>query len=186
VEDAEIVLLYWQRNECAIDETQRKYGAYLTRIAYNILGDLQDSKECVNDTYLKAWSAMPPHRPIALSTFLGKITRRTAIDVFRKRNSQKHGKGEFCLTLSELAQCLSGGDDPEDELGGHLLGEAINAFLRALPTETRRIFVARYYFATPIRALAARCGVSQSKVKSLLHRTRLLLKEHLIKEGFLP
>ena len=84
--DEVIVGLYWQRDENAIQETERKYGRYLSKIAYNVLADLEDSKESVNDTYLKAWNSMPPHRPEVLSTYLGKITRQLSIDMFRGRN----------------------------------------------------------------------------------------------------
>ena len=89
MKDAEIVALYWDRNEAAIQQTQKKYGAYLSKIAYNILSDFEDSRECVNDTYLKAWNSMPTHRPSVLSTYLGKIARQLSIDVFRKKNSTK-------------------------------------------------------------------------------------------------
>lgn len=85
MKDAEIVALYWERNEAAIQQTQQKYGAYLLKVAYNILSDFEDSRECVNDTYLKAWNSMPTHRPSVLSTYLGKIARQLSIDVFRKK-----------------------------------------------------------------------------------------------------
>ena len=87
--DETIVGLYWQRDENAIQETERKYGRYLSKIAYNVLADPEDSKESVNDTYLKAWNSMPPHRPEVLSTYLGKITRQLSIDMFRGRNRKK-------------------------------------------------------------------------------------------------
>ena len=89
MQDERIVELYWQRDESAIQETEQKYGSYLTKIAYNILSDLEDSKESVNDTYMKAWNSMPPHKPNILSTYLGKITRQVSIDILRKRNSLK-------------------------------------------------------------------------------------------------
>ena len=89
MKDSEIVDLYWDRNEYAIQQTQIKYGAYLSKVAYNVLADYEDSKECVNDTYLVAWNSMPTNRPSILSTYLGKITRQISIDAFRKKNRKK-------------------------------------------------------------------------------------------------
>ena len=121
MQDAEIVALYWERKETAIQQTQHKYGAYLRRIAYNILLDLEDSQECVNDTYLKAWNSMPPHKPSVLSTYLGKITRQLAIDVFRKKHSAKRIASAYAISLEELGDCFSGGETPEEILNAKKL-----------------------------------------------------------------
>ena len=94
MDDSQIVAMYWDRDESAIDQTDKKYGHYLAKIAYNILADREDSKESVNDTYLAAWNSMPPHRPAVLPTYLGKLTRRISIDLFRKKTSQKRAPGE--------------------------------------------------------------------------------------------
>ena len=94
MEDLKIIEMFFERKECAITETERKYGRYLSKIAYNILFDFEDSEECVNDTYMKAWNSIPPQKPNVLSTFLGKITRRLAIDVFRKKHAEKRGNSE--------------------------------------------------------------------------------------------
>ena len=106
MEDLKIIELFFERNENAISETERKYGPYLLKIAYNILFDSEDSKECVNDTYMKAWNHIPPQKPKFLSTFLAKITRSLAIDIFRKKNTEKRGNSEFALSLSELDECI--------------------------------------------------------------------------------
>ena len=106
MEDEKIVALYWERNEEAIHETEMKYGAYLTKIAHNILNDMEDSRECVNDTYFKAWQAMPPDRPNRLLLYLGKITRDLSIDVYRKKTRIKRGQGEYARSLDELGECL--------------------------------------------------------------------------------
>ena len=111
MQDEMIVDLYWQRNENAILETEQKYGPYLTKIAYNILADFEDSKERVNDTYLKAWNSMPPHRPSVLSTYLGKITRQLSIDWLRTQNRAKRKSSEYALSLSELEDCVAGRRD---------------------------------------------------------------------------
>ena len=184
MKDAEIVALYWERNEEAIQQTQRKYGAYLSKIAYNILSDFEDSKECVNDTYLKAWDSMPPHRPDVLSTYLGKIARQLSIDMFRKKHSTKRYASEYALSLDELGDSLSDGTTPEQSFDAKLLDAAINRFLRTLPHEARNTFLGRYYFFDSLKEVARYCGMSEAKAKSLLYRTRQSLKAYLVKEGF--
>ena len=184
MQDEKIVALYWQRDENAIGETERKYGRYLSRIAYNILSDWEDSREAVNDTYLKAWNSMPTHKPCVLSTYLGKITRQLSIDVFRTRNRVKRRASEYALSLSELEDCVSGGETTEQSVELKMLAEAINAYLYTLPADARSTFVCRYYFADSIREIAVSRGMSEAKVKSMLYRTRQGLKEHLEKEGY--
>ena len=184
MEDEKIVALDWDRNETAISETQTKYDRYLTKIAYNILNDTEDSRESVNDTYLAAWNSMPPHRPSVLSTYLAKITRRLSIDVFRRRNREKRKGSEYAVSLSELEDCVSGGNTTEETVNRKLLADAIGIYLRLQPEEVRNAFIGRYYFLDPLKEVAAYCGMTESKAKSLLYRTRLGLKEYLIKEGF--
>lgn len=184
MEDERIVSLYWDRDETAIRETEIKYDRYLTKIAYNILNDTEDSRESVNDTYLAAWNSMPPQKPTVLSTYLGKLTRRISIDRFRYRNRDKRQASQYALSLSELDECVSGGNTTEDAVNLKLLAEAIGNFLRTLPEETRAAFVGRYYYLDSVREVAAYCGMTESKCKSLLHRTRLSLKDYLTKEGF--
>ena len=184
MQDADIVELYWARNEDAIQQTQVKYGAYLTKVAHNILGDPEDSAECVNDTYWAAWNSMPSNRPRILSTYLGKITRQISIDVFRKKHSQKRYASEYALSLDELGDGLSHKETPEKELDAKLLGEAINCFLRQLSKEERNIFIGRYYFFDSLKSVATYCGTSEAKAKSMLYRTRQKLKAYLMEEGF--
>ena len=184
MEDKEIVELYWQRSNLAIEETQKKYEKYLTKIAYNILSDYSDSEESVNDTYYAAWESMPPHRPEILSTYLGKLTRRISIDIFRKRNATKRKSSEYAISLEELEECTSGGEIPEDVFEVTHLAEVINDFLREIPTEARNVFIGRYYFLDSIKEVAAYCGMRESKAKSILFRTRKSLREYLKKEGF--
>ena len=126
MQDEMIVDLYWKRDESAISETERKYGRYLSKIAYNILSDWEDSKEAVNDTYLKAWNSMPTHKPSVLSTYLGKITRQLSIDAFRTRNRDKRKHSEYAVSLSELEDCISGSETTEQSIELKLLAEAIN------------------------------------------------------------
>lgn len=184
MQDTSIVELYWLRDEAAIRETQNKYGRYLTKIAYNILSDLEDSMESVNDTYLHAWNSIPPHRPDILSTYLAKITRRVSIDIYRRNHRQKRQASQYALSLSELTDCLSEGNTTETTADLQLLSKTINAFLRDLPDEPRTLFIARYFFLDSLKEAAALCHMSESKAKSMLHRTRQSLKLHLKQEGF--
>ena len=184
MQDEAIVELYWKRDESAIRETEGKYGHYLTKIAYNILCDQEDSEECVNDTYLKAWNSMPPHKPGVLATYLGKITRQQSIDIFRRRNREKRKASEYALSLAELEDCVSGGDTIEQSVDMQLLAEAINAYLRKLTPEARNTFVGRYYYMDSVKDISAYYGMSESKTKSMLYRTRQGLKAYLEQEGF--
>ena len=184
MDDKGIIDLYFVRSEKAISETAVKYGKYCFSIAFNILTDKEDSEESVNDTYLAAWNSMPPHKPSILSTYLGKITRRIAIDIFRKKNRQKRRASEYALSLTELEDCLESGGTPEEEMEVKLLADAINEFLRTLPRDARNLFVGRYYYLDSLKDVAEYCGMSESRAKSLLFRTRCNLKVYLEKEGF--
>lgn len=185
MEDSRIVELYWERSERAISETSDKYGKYCYAIAYHILADPEDADESVNDTYLGAWNAMPPHRPSLLSTFLGKITRRISINRWNSRKADKRGKGEIPLALDELAEAVSAPGSPEEEVTAQELAQCIDRFLASLPKDEQDMFVCRYWFLTPVAEIAEKFSASPSKVKSALFRTRNKLKVHLKKEGFI-
>lgn len=184
MEDEAIVSLYWDRDERAIRETEEKYDRYLTKIAYNILNDREDSRESVNDTYLAAWDSIPPHRPGVLSAYLAKLTRRISIDRFRYRTRDKRMGSEYAVSLSELGDCVSGGNTTEEIVNVKLLADSIGIFLRLQSREARTTFIARYYFLDSVKEIARSSGMSESKVKSLLHRTRVSLKKYLEEEGF--
>lgn len=184
MDDEHIVELYWKRSENAINETAIKYGSYLNSISYNILVNREDAMECVNDTYHGAWNSMPPHRPSMLSSFLGKITRRISIDRWRKLNAEKRGGGELPLALDELEDCVSGFGSVEDEIERKELAKMFNSFLNTLPVTERRVFLCRYWYMDSIQSIAGQFGFSQSKVASMLHRTRNRLRVLLEKEGY--
>ena len=184
MEDEQIVALYWERREQAISETEKKYDRYLEKIAHNILNNLEDSRESVNDTYLAAWDSMPPHRPSVLSAYLAKLTRRISIDRFRYRTRDKRAGSEYAISLSELSDCVSGGNSAEEIVNAKALADAIGVYLRLQSQEARTVFLARYYFLDSVREIAISQGMSESKVKSLLYRTRLGLREYLEQEGF--
>jgi len=184
MDDKRIVELYWSRSETAITETATKYGSYLNSISYNILVNLEDAQECVNDTYHDAWNSMPPHCPSILSTFLGKITRRISIDHWRKLHAEKRGGGELPLALDELEECVSGSGCVEDEIERQELIKLFNDFLNTLPATERRVFLCRYWYMDSVNSIAQQFGFSQSKVASMLHRTRAKLRSVLEKEGY--
>lgn len=184
MEDGKIVELYWQRRESALHETALKYGAYCTKISMNILGSPQESEENVNDVYLHAWQAMPPHRPQVLSAFLGKLTRNLAINRFQAAHAAKRGGGEFPLSLEELDPCIPDGAAPEESLDAAALSQSISAFLRTQPKEARQIFIRRYFFCDSVEEISAAFRMTPSKVKSMLFRTRNKLRSYLQKEGY--
>ena len=182
MEDQQIVDLYWQRNEKALSQTQKKYGKYCHRIAYAILYSGEDAEECVNDTLLRAWGAIPPARPSRLSTFLGKITRNLALDRLDKNTAQKR-QGPIEIILDELSECIPDADstlDPTDKIA---LGDAINSFLSSLDPRDRVMFLQRYWYSSPIKSIAREMELGESTVKVTLMRTRNKFREHLEKEG---
>ena len=181
--DIEILDLYQQRDESAIDETAKQYGAYCTKIAMNILHNSQDAEECVNDAYLNAWSCIPPKRPLPLSTFLGRITRNIAINRHKARKAKKRTADDTALLLSELEGCIPSAVSVEDEFDAAALEGAIEVFLSTLPENDRRYFIRRYWYADTCRDIAKRFGVGEGRVRTNLHRTRSKLKIQLEKEG---
>lgn len=183
MEDIHIVDLFWQRDENAIKETALKYEKYLHSISYHILLNAEDAEECVNDTYNDAWHSIPPHRPSILSTFLGKITRRISIDLWRKHSAGKRGGGEIAIVLDELEECVSGKDDVETEIERRELQKKLNAFLMNLPSLECKVFMRRYWYMSSVSDIAERFGYSESKVKSILFRTRTKLRKMLEKES---
>lgn len=184
MEDTQIVQLYWNRDEQAIPATDKKYGAYCTKIAKNIVGNYEDAEECVNDTYLNAWNAMPPHKPSVLSTFLGKITRNIAFNRYKHNTANKRGGGEMAVILDELAECVSGNDDVEQELDRKELMRTIDSFLETLTQDKRNIFIRRYWYSDSISDIAQRYGMKDGSVSVILNRSRLKLRNYLLERGY--
>ena len=179
--DEQIVDLYFAREERAIAETDKKYCRYLHTVAYNILANEQDAEECENDTYLKAWESMPPHRPARLSSFIGRITRNVALNRYTHDRAQKRSPGTE-VVYGELAELVSD-SEADDAAETAELGRVIDRFLASLPRETRIVFVQRYWYLCPIKDIAKNRGLTESNVKVILMRTRNKLKKHLEKEG---
>lgn len=185
MEDTQIIALYWQRNPAAIGETDKKYGPYCFSIAYNLLENHEDSEECVQDTYLDAWNAMPPHRPGKLPAFLGKLTRSIAIDRYRREHARKRGGDQVRLALDELQWCVADSRSLEEEWQRRALIDTLNRFLAALPPVQRRIFLRRYWALASTEEIAVDFGYSRTKVSSMLLRLRKKLRAALEKEGLL-
>ena len=185
MEDIKIIELFFNRDEKAIYETQLKYGNYCYSISYNILKNNEDSRECVNDTYLNAWNSMPPHKPSILSAYLGKLVRNLSIDRYRKYKANKRLANEFTVSLDELDECVSSNNSLKDVLDGKYLSETINIFLSTIKKEDRKIFVCRYFYFDSISDIEKRFNYSSSKVKMSLKRTRDKLKDYLVKEGYI-
>ncbi|MGL5255368.1 MAG: RNA polymerase sigma factor [Brevinema sp.] len=183
MDDEQIIDLYWVRSEAAISETASKYGKYCQTIAFNILHNTEDSEECVSDTYLRAWGAMPPKRPNRLSTFLGKITRNLSLNKYEKYAAEKRGFGQVTMALDELQDCIPDAGSVEQTIEDAALVEIFNRFLATLPMNTRKIFVRRYWYLSPVKEIAADYSFSESKVKMTLLRARNELKQILEKEG---
>lgn len=185
MEDTKIIELYFDRDETAITETDKKYGPYCKTIAYRILRSLPDSEECVNDTWLRAWNTMPPQKPSVLRQFLAKITRNLSLDRYRTDHAQKRGGGELELTMEELSECVSTGGDPATQLELEELKQNIAAFLQTLPERDRNIFLRRYFYVESHQQIARHYLLRPANVRLILSRTRQKLKDFLRKEGLL-
>ena len=184
MDDEEIVALYWDRNENAIEETDFKYKKYLYTIAYNIVYDNLDCEECLNDTYMGAWNAMPPTKPNVLKAFLTTITRRTAVKRYHRNLRKNAIPSEMTVSLSELEDFVSGNEDVEEAFDAKRLGKVISDFVRSLPERRQFIFMSRYYMADPIDTIAKDLGLSRSMVNKELAAIRNTLKEKLESEGY--
>lgn len=183
MKDTEIVDLYFQRDEAAITQSQLSYGNYCYSIAFHVLHTKEDSEECVNDTWMRAWNSIPPTRPQKLSIFLGTITRNLSFDRWKQKNAVKRGNGEMEATLDELAECVPDKNNTEEIVEERELQRHINAFLGTLKEKDRNIFLRRYWYAEEYSEIAACYGLNLNTVKTTLFRVRGKLKEYLEKEG---
>ena len=185
MDDNKIIELYFCRDETAVKHTSEKYGNCLRALAYGIIKDHQTAEECENDTYLKAWNSIPPHEPREyLYAFLARITRHISLDCCRKRSRLK--RSAYISELSaEMEQCIPAPDDMECRIDDIVLGQAINKFLGTLSEEKRNVFIRRYWYLDSISDIARRFSLSESKVKTMLFRSRNRLRDYLEKEGYI-
>ena len=180
-EDHDIIELYWARSESAVHETDEKYGAKLHTLSGRILPEAEDAEECVNDTYLGAWNAIPPTRPAHFFAYLAKLCRNLACNRLDWLNAAKR-RAEVVSLTEELAACVPGADGGREQEMREL-GALLSDFLRSLPQESRLFFLRRYWFMDSVKEIAARYAVGESRVKTSLFRTRRKLRDYLEKEG---
>ena len=185
MEDSAIVQLYWDRDQRAISESDAKYGPLCRSVAMRILTVPEDSEECVSDTWLRAWNAMPPKRPDPLGSFLAKLTRNLALDRWRRDHAAKRYAGETALALEELGDVVSG-ESLEEEVLRRELVRVLNGFLEGLTEEDRDLFLRRYLALETLESLARGAGRSVSAVHKRLGKLRERLGDHLRKEGIDP
>lgn len=177
MEDSEILDLYWRRDESAVAETDLKYGGFCRKIAFNILSDEEDTQECVNDTYLNAWNAIPPQRPERFRSWLGRIIRNISLNQWNKRHAAKRG-GAHPIIL-ELEDCIPSGETVEFRLEEKMLGAVISTWLRALKQEDRVLFLRRYWNGTPLAELAKELGIPANRLSQKMYGLRKDLKRAL-------
>ena len=182
--DEEIIRLFFERSEQAIAELAKAHGSAAARVARNILGSEKDAEECLNDTYLAVWNAIPPQRPQFFAAFLGRIARNLALNRYKARAAEKRGGGEAALSLEELAECLPSGSEPQDEAEAAAFSHLLSEFLRTESEEARRVFLQRYFMCCPVAQVADHFGFSESRVKSMLLRIRTRLAKYLESEGW--
>lgn len=187
VRESEIIALFFARDEAALTSVQEDYGAYCSTIARNILADQEDVKECVNDTWLKAWETIPPNKPQSLLAYLGRITRNHAINMVRNQNRQKRAGNKYTVALDELGEAAAAADGNREleGIGTSKLAEIINEFLEQLPKEKRIIFVRRYFYMDAVADIAASNGLTESSVKVSLMRMRRQLGRKLKEYRFI-
>ena len=182
--DTEIIDLFFERSEQAIDELERRHGGAVRRVARNILGSAEDAEECVNDAWLAVWNSIPPKRPDPLRTYVCKIAHNLATSRWRANTAQKRD-GRYDLALDELAECLPDRHTPEETLTARELSRALTRFLDALPYRDRFLFLRRYWYADSPEDIAAMAQMSRGAVSARLHRLRKKLKTYLEQEGLL-
>lgn len=183
MEDQEIIARFFARDEEGLTAARSRYEPYCAAVARSLLNDPRDQEECLSDTWLRAWNAIPPQRPRSLGAFLAKITRNLAINRLRDGNAQRRGGGQVPLALEELRECVSPEGSPEGELDRQAAVEALNRFLDGLLPLQREVFLRRYWYLDSIEDIARRAGWSKSRVTTTLHRLRVRLRAHLIQEG---
>ena len=183
MDDQEIIARFFARDEEGLTAARARYEPYCAAVARSLLNDPRDQEECLSDTWLRAWNAIPPQRPRSLGAFLAKITRNLAINRLRDGNAQRRGGGQVPLALEELGECVSPEGSLEGELDRQAAEEALNRFLDGLPPLQREVFLRRYWYLDSIENIARRTGWSKSRVTTTLHRLRLRLRAHLIQEG---
>ena len=183
MDDQEIIARFFARDEEGLTAARARYEPYCAAVARSLLNDPRDQEECLSDTWLRAWNAIPPQRPRSLGAFLAKITRNLAINRLRDGNAQRRGGGQVPLALEELRECVSPEGSPEGELDRQAAVEALDRFLDGLPPLQREVFLRRYWYFDAMGDIARRYHMAEGSVKSSLFRTRRKLRDYLTQEG---
>ena len=179
IADEQIIELYWQREEEAIQETDKKYGQFLFKIAYNVLHDRLDCEECQNDTYLGVWNAIPPTRPTVFPAFITQIMRRIAINRYKEKTSKKHIPSEYTISMEDIKDTLHSNETVDSEYAAEELGKIISDYVRSLTDRQRYIFIDRFYLAEPVETIAADLSISVSTIYREIENIKQGLKTYL-------
>ena len=179
IEDEQIIELYWQRSENAIQETDKKYGQFLFRIAYNILHDRLDCEECQNDTYLDVWKAIPPTRPTVFPAFITKIMRRIALDRYKEKTAKRRIPSEYTVSMEDIKDTLHSNETVDSEYAAEELGKIISDYVRSLTDRQRYIFIDRFYLAEPVETIASDLAISVPTVYREIDKIKQGLKTYL-------
>ena len=179
MEDTQIIELYFARDERALTETDRKYGGLCCSTGRHILGSREDAEECWNDVMLKTWNKIPPERPLYFAAYLVTLMRNAALTLYEKLHAEKRGGAQTALVLEELENCLTAPDDVEAQVSEAETGEMIRRFVKMLSEDARNIFILRYVYMMPVKDIAERLSIGESKVKVSLHRSRAALRDYL-------
>lgn len=183
MDDEKIIELYFARSEDAITETDRKYGECCRNTAYGILGSREDSEECTNDTYMKVWNVIPPQRPAKLGSFVMRIVRNLAIDIYKKRNAVKNRNGYNTVSFDEISEFLPVSENVESIADRNAVLKAVESFLQTLPRDKRIMFVRRYFYCSKYGDIAKELHTTEGNVTVTLRRIREKLRSYLEKEG---
>lgn len=179
VADEQIIEMYWQRNELAIQETDKKYGQFLFRIAYNILHDRLDCEECQNDAYLDTWNAIPPTRPIVFSAFITQITRRIALDRYKEKSRKKRIPSELTVSIEDMNETLHDYSMVDAHYDIKEIGRVINEYVKKLSDRQRYIFIDRFYLAESVETISTDLSISVATVYREIEKIKHGLKIHL-------
>lgn len=181
--DASIIELFWNRNETAIAETDKKYGRLCSRVSLNILNSIPDAEECVNDSYLTVWNSIPEDSPEHFSAYLCRIVRNLSLKRLEHNTAAKRNP-DLLASFDELDGCVSANENPENSYDAKQLGKVISEFLRMQSEQSRNIFVRRYWYFESVKKIAGDYKMKEERVSVILFRTRKKLKKYLENEGY--
>lgn len=184
MDDNKIIDLFFERSEKAISELSSKYGGICLKVATNVLRNRQDAEECVNDSYLSVWNAIPPKRPNPLLAFLCRIVRNISINRYEYNSAQKRN-GIYDVCLDELQECISSDETVESEFSANELSRLIDEYLDTLDKTNRMVFVRRYWYMDSFKDISSMSGLSEGAVRTRLSRLRSGLKEFLESRGMI-